>query len=135
MRSTGARERPCPSSCALIVRSPAGAVSNARVEDDIAREITTIFPPANVLAHPPAIEQASRGRRVEVTAAPIYSKPGGGTNAWNSRSSSFAKWIDVRSPYCGATICTPTGSPARVNPQGDTVAGRYIMPEYPAQNS
>ena len=33
--------------------------------------------------------------------------------------------IQVRSPYCGPTICTPTGSPDFVKPAGATFWGGY----------
>jgi hypothetical protein len=77
-------------------------------------------------------EQCSYGKLLEGMVTPggasepatAQAYPGGGAKAWNSRSSNRAKWIVVRSPYCGPTICTPTGSPSGVNPQGATVDGR-----------
>src|SRR5438309_635942 len=57
-----------------------------------------------------------------------HANSGGGTNAWNSRSSSCANPRHVRSPYCGPTICTPTGRSLGVNPHGAAVDGRKLAP-------
>ena len=37
--------------------------------------------------------------------------------------------MHVRSPYCGPTICTPTGRPRAMKPAGATVDGRKAIPE------
>jgi hypothetical protein len=53
-----------------------------------------------------------------------HSYPGGATNPWYSCSSNCANRMQVKSLYCGPTICTPTGSRSGVSPAGATVEGK-----------
>src|SRR4029453_13367358 len=92
--------------------------------------------------NPPAVGVASgawsvleAGPACQRGGGPPHAKPGGGTKAWNSRSSSRASSTVVRSLYWGPTICTPTGRPPGVKPAGADVPGRNATPERPAQKS